>query len=103
MYAAGLMYDTRAQSREAPKPSEQQVEGIAAWSTANSEDTQDSMLLKSWNGKLLAEQFELPEMEVEIERAVEQVEKSIQAAAELKEEKTNLDEAVAEQEKDKKV
>ena len=38
------------------------------------------MVLKKWNGKLLAEEFGLPEMEVEIERAVEQVEKSIDDA-----------------------
>ncbi|KAG9559914.1 hypothetical protein KCU79_g7979, partial [Aureobasidium melanogenum] len=39
----------------------------------------DVMLLKRWNGKLLAEKFNLPGMELEIERAVEQVQKNIEA------------------------
>ena len=38
---------------------------------------EDVMLLRGWNGKLIAERFEVPELEVEIERAVEQVEKAI--------------------------
>lgn len=37
------------------------------------------MVLQKWNGKLIAEKFEIPEMEVEIERAVEQVEGLIEA------------------------
>jgi len=32
------------------------------------------MLLKRWNGKLIAETFKLPELEIEISRAVDQVE-----------------------------
>jgi hypothetical protein len=38
---------------------------------------EDVMLLKGWNGKLIAERFEIPDLEVEIERAVEQVEKAV--------------------------
>jgi len=38
------------------------------------------MLLKGWNGKLIAERLGLPGMEVEIERAVEQVEGSLKLA-----------------------
>jgi hypothetical protein len=40
------------------------------------------MLLQTWNGRVLAEAYELPEMEIEIERAVEQVEKAIKTAKE---------------------
>jgi hypothetical protein len=34
----------------------------------------ETMLLKRWNGKLIAETFQLPELEIEISRAVDQVE-----------------------------
>jgi HD-like signal output (HDOD) protein len=49
------------------------------------------MLLQRWNGKLLAEEFKLPDMEVEIERAVEQVERSIKSQAILKEKSDKVD------------
>lgn len=55
--------------------------------------SEDVMLLQGWNGKLLAERFKLPEMEIEIERAVEQVEQSIKAKEELLEEKRELERA----------
>lgn len=35
------------------------------------------MLLRAWNGKVIAERLGLPGLQVEIERAVEQVEGSI--------------------------
>ncbi len=37
------------------------------------------MLLPRWNGKLIAERLRLPALEVEIERAVAQVEKALKA------------------------
>ena len=45
------------------------------------------MVLRKWNGKVLAEAFGLPEMEVEIERAVEQVEGRIGEERKVREEK----------------
>jgi len=53
------------------------------------------MLLQIWNGKLLAERFKLPDMQIEIERAVEQVEKTIKAKEELVEEKQEIEKATA--------
>ena len=50
-------------------------------------------VLQRWNGKLIAERFNLPEMEVEIERAVEQVENSIKSKEELMEEKIEQEKA----------
>ena len=38
---------------------------------------EEVMLLQGWNGKLIAERFKLPALEIEIERAVEQVQQSI--------------------------
>ena len=49
------------------------------------------MMLQKWNGKLIAERFQLPEMEVEVERAVEQVEAAIEKdRAKLAEEKDEV-------------
>lgn len=51
------------------------------------------MLLQGWNGKLLAERLKLPGLEIEIERAVEQVQDSIQKdEGELIGEKRELEE-----------
>lgn len=54
----------------------------------------ESMLLKQWNGKLIAEAFKLPEMEVEISRAVGQVE--LMVHGEVKAEEHELEEKVTE-------
>ncbi|KAH8725645.1 mitochondrial K+-H+ exchange-related-domain-containing protein [Phaeosphaeriaceae sp. PMI808] len=94
VYTAGLMYPTRQLSRAAPKPTEEQadkVAGVVHQQTNN--ETEDVMVLQRWNGKLIAEQFQLPDMEVEIERAVEQVENSIKSKEKLKEEKLELEKA----------
>lgn len=94
VYTAGLMYPTRQLSRAAPTPTEEdadKVAGVVAQQTNN--DTEDVMVLQRWNGKLIAEQFQLPDMEVEIERAVEQVENSIKSKEELMEEKLELEKA----------
>lgn len=88
LYAAGLMHPSREHSRQASLPSEsesQQVADLVTRQTNN--DASDVMLLKRWNGKLLAEQFNLPGMELEIERAVEQVQKSIDAESAALDEK----------------
>lgn len=74
MYAAGLKHPTRAASRGATLPTVEQSKKLADGFRAGSED---KLLLRSWNGKLLAEKFGLPGMELEIERAVEQVEKGL--------------------------
>lgn len=88
------MNKSRAESRQTPIPTIEQTDEIAESITAKSDDgREDVMLLQRWNGKLLAEQFKLPEMEVEIERAVDQVEKSINAKKELVEEKKQIEQA----------
>ncbi|EKG14065.1 hypothetical protein MPH_08807 [Macrophomina phaseolina MS6] len=103
MYAAGLIHPSRQHSRDAPAPTRKQTEEVAeiiARQTNN--ETEDVMVLQKWNGKLLAERFHLPEMEVEIERAVEQVESSIKAKEELHEEKREIEKATAYPEEFKK-
>ena len=94
VYAAGLMYPTRALSRAAPRPTPEQAQSVAqVVHQQTNNETEDVMVLQRWNGKLIAEQFKLPDMEVEIERAVEQVEKSIKTKEQLIKEKLEQERA----------
>ncbi|KAJ9636752.1 hypothetical protein H2199_007746 [Coniosporium tulheliwenetii] len=103
MYTAGLIHPTREKSRAAPYPTREEGEQIAAMIEQQTNDgTEDVMLLKRWNGKLLAERFKLPDMEVEIERAVEQVEASIKSREELLKGKRELEQATAKPEEKSK-
>ena len=77
MYAAGLLHPNRKASREAPYPTQAETEQVSRVIEAQTHGgKEDVMVLQRWNGKLIGERFKLPEMEVEIERAVEQVEKA---------------------------
>jgi len=71
MYAAGLRADVTQ-----PAPDNQ-----ASYRSENGE----TMLLKRWNGKLIAETFKLPELETEISRAVDQVEAMVIGEAKAEE------------------
>ncbi|EUC42389.1 hypothetical protein COCMIDRAFT_28987 [Bipolaris oryzae ATCC 44560] len=94
LYTAGLMYPTRALSRAAPRPTPQQAQQVAAVvHQQTNNETEDVMVLQRWNGKLIAEQFNLPDMEVEIERAVSQVENAIKSKEERMEEKIEQEKA----------
>ena len=103
MYTAGLLHPTRKASREAPRPTSAETEQVARVVEAQTHgNEEDVMVLQRWNGKLIAEAFKLPEMEVEIERAVEQVEKAIEKErTELDEEKKEVMQAT-EQKRDMK-
>lgn len=59
-------------------------------------ESDERMLLQPHDGKRIAEALEIPEIEVEIERAVTQVQQSLKARRELEEEKEDLDSAVNE-------
>lgn len=94
LYTAGLMYPTRKLSRAAPRPTEEDAEKVArVVQQQTNNETEEVMVLQRWNGKLIAEQFDLPDMEVEIERAVEQVENSIERKEKLMEEKIEQEKA----------
>ena len=85
MYASGLVHPTREVSRSADLLTENESSKVSSLVSAQeSGNVEEVMLLKRWNGKLLAESFNLPGMELEIERAVEQVEKSLKLEAESK-------------------
>jgi hypothetical protein len=92
MYTAGLLHPTRKASREAPRPTDLQTEQVARVIEGQTHGgKEDVMVLQRSNGKLIAERFKLPEMEVEIERAVEQVEKAIEKEQkELEDEKKEV-------------
>ncbi|CAI6234286.1 unnamed protein product [Periconia digitata] len=96
VYTAGLMYPTRAISRAAPRPTLTQAQDVARVVQQQTKDgADDVMVLQRWNGKLIAEQAKLPDMEIEIERAVEQVQRSLKAKERLAEEKLELEKATA--------
>lgn len=88
VYAAGLEHATREKSRAGGAGDGKIQELSRHHQTLGLE--REVMLLRGWNGKLLAEESGLPEMEIEIERAVEQVEIAI-AAAEAKTADANAD------------
>lgn len=67
--------------------------------TSSSED--ERMLIHKSTGKKIAEVLKVPELELELERAVWQVERAISAEAELKQEKKNLDSVNDESKKEK--
>jgi hypothetical protein len=97
VYTQGLMYPTRQLSRAAPKPSEAEADDVAGVvQRQTKQGTRDVMVLQRWNGKLIAEQSELPDMEIEIERAVEQVERAIKSKEKLDEEKLQVEKATGE-------
>lgn len=69
LYASGLLHPNGAAGKAAPVPTEEEIKQVAEARGGG----EDAMLLQKWNGEVLAEAFSLPEMEIEIERAVEQV------------------------------
>lgn len=68
--------------KEDPSPPEQQGERKLEESQSD-----EVMLLRQWNGALIAEKLGLPGLQIEVERAVEQVETSIRKAKEAEAEK----------------
>lgn len=78
VYAAGLIHPTRDMAREMETPSREEAENVAREVEAQmKEGEKEVMVLRRWNGKMIAEELGLADMEVEIERAVEQVEGKI--------------------------
>ena len=51
----------------------------------------DTMVLHKSDGKRIAQALEMPQLDIELDRAVWQVEKALMAENELKQEKANLD------------
>ncbi|KAK5113699.1 hypothetical protein LTR62_003326 [Meristemomyces frigidus] len=79
LYTAGLVHGDREKARGG-EVNEGEIGDVVKDVEARSgagEGEKEVMLLKGWNGKLIAESFGLLEMEGEIVRAVEQVEKEV--------------------------
>lgn len=55
------------------------------------DDTEERMLLSKSSGQLFVEYLEVPELAVEVERAVWQVEKALRAQQDRREENVELD------------
>ncbi|KUJ16832.1 uncharacterized protein LY89DRAFT_782092 [Mollisia scopiformis] len=64
-------------------------------SPEDTEDPIEEMVLHKSDGTRIAEALKIPELDIELDRAVWQVEKAIQAAKELKEEKKDMDAATS--------
>jgi hypothetical protein len=78
-YTSGLRHPSRENSRAAATPTGEETEAVTRMVEAQTDGGKEEvMVLQKWTGKLLAEAYNLPEMEIEIERAVEQVEKELQ-------------------------
>ncbi|KAI9696241.1 MAG: hypothetical protein M1836_005794 [Candelina mexicana] len=63
---------------------------------------EEKMLLQQWNGKLIAQALEVPELEVELERAIWQVEESLTTKGELRQEKKGIEAAAVDAEQETK-
>jgi hypothetical protein len=92
LYSAGIMHAVRDKSV---------IRGISTV-TSQSKDRQGSdnkpnevLLLDKWNSKLIAKALEIPELEVELDRAIWQVENTLKGQQELKEEKEELNKATS--------
>jgi hypothetical protein len=73
-------------------------------SSSTSEDSmvpEETMVLHKSDGKRIAEALKIPELNVELDRAVWQVRKALEAEKELKGEKVELDRAKRESEEKK--
>jgi hypothetical protein len=102
LYTVGLLNKTRKDAQNAPIPTQEQSASVAKRIEEDTFGGRDEvMLLERWNGKLLAEQFKLPALELEVERAVTQVAASI-TKGKLAEEQTRKEEAVTEHSEEKK-
>lgn len=59
------------------------------------EEQEEAMILTAESAKTVAQSLEIPELEVELDRAIWQVEESMKKNEEIKEQKHNLEQAEA--------
>ena len=74
------------------------AQSVLSSKEATENPDEERMLLHRSTGRRIAETLEVAELEMELDRAVWQVEKALKAAKELKEEKSELDSVNAESE-----
>lgn len=72
-----------------------EMDSICSGSSVESapDTKEERMLLSASSGQLFAKYLDVPELAVEVERAVWQVERALKAQQELREEKVKLDHA----------
>lgn len=78
LYASGLKFPSRKAVDAAASPTAEECKEVAE-DTLNQPANagKEIVLLKNWSGNMIAEGLKLPDMQIEIERAVEQVEAKI--------------------------
>lgn len=78
---------------------DKEIDSIRSGSSVTSipDEKEERMLLSKSSGQLFAEYLDVPELAVEVERAVWQVEKALKARQKLREEKAELDAATRNQ------
>lgn len=103
LYTAGLINKRRKETPETPKAIGDDSDFASVQVDRPSEEpVEESLLLQQWNAKLVAEALEIPELQVELERAICQVEESLKAKEELEDEKRHLIATAADAEREVK-
>jgi hypothetical protein len=92
LYSAGIMRAVRDNTviRNTSAGKVQTGEAASKESIAK-----EALVLDRWNSKLIAKALEMPELEVELDRAIWQVETALKGSGELIEEKKELDKATS--------
>lgn len=72
--AAGVLHPDLPRGQDPPTIKLEEIESVKKDLNSHSEEV---MLLRPWSGRVLAEHYAVPEMQVEIERTVDQVEAAI--------------------------
>lgn len=103
LYAAGIMQNVRNGTVISSKT----VRGAEASLKAQTLAENEYLVLDKWNAALIAKALAVPELEVELERAIWQVESTLKATELLNEEKERLEKSTRqseaqEQEQEKK-
>jgi Mitochondrial K+-H+ exchange-related len=97
LYFAGIMRAVRdgtVMRKKFPPPRQSKE------SAASDDTLKEAIVLDRWNSKLIAKALEIPELEIELDRALWQVETALKGKEELQEEKEKLDKASAPTEPD---
>lgn len=99
LYAPGIMRATRGSSSLGSKPPKSSDSSAPL---LKDQVPHEVMLLEEGDSTLIANALEMPELHAEIERAIWQVRKDIQAKQEAKEDKKDQRDQVKEEDKDEK-
>ncbi|KAI9711655.1 MAG: hypothetical protein M1812_007088 [Candelaria pacifica] len=100
LYTAGLINKARHNHNAESDPIKDDKRVETTQDSSEPQEMPEKMLLQQWNGKLIAQALEVPELEVELERAIWQVEESLKANEELEKEKKSIEAATVDPERE---